>query len=250
MKPRVIIRVAQGSLAFGLEADGASGSLQSYVTKAGVSMAANLREAFKTSELLHTDTHRATVLVDSPTLLVPIEEWRSHTDASGDPNEEKQNEQLYLHSFPDTVGSVVMTNILPSLRAVALFAVNKDLRLVITDHYDDVAWTCLMRPVWDEALQRSLAGMRRKLFAHAHDGRLELFSFERDRFLFSNRYVTTRTRDIAFFTLYVWKQLALDQLKDELCLSGGFEERNTLVGLLKQYVSHVQYIPDMNLKTP
>lgn len=221
------IRVSKGALAFAIADKTREEQLvfQPYTAKSGVSMAANLREAFKTIDLLHHDTRRAQVLIDAPAIIVPIEEY-----------EEKDNETIYMHSFPDTEGCVIMHNVLPDLNAVVLFAVNKDLKLVVEDHYEDVRFTILMRPVWSYLHHRSFIGNRRKLYAHFHDHTLEIFSFERNRFIFSNQFVAKHTKDAVYFILYIWKQLALDQQKDELYLSGDIPDRQELMGQLKLYV--------------
>lgn len=214
------IRVSKGSLAFAIADKGLEEQVafSPYTIKSGVSISANLREAFKTEELLLHPTTRARVLVNAPVLLLPIEEYH-----------EQDSETLYRHSYPDTEGCVVMSNVLPDLKAVALFAVNKDLKLVVEDHYSDVKFTALMLPVWRYMHQRSFIGIRRKLFAHFHDHQLELFSFERNRFVFSNRYDVKHGKDALYFILFVWKELALDQQKDELYLSGDIVEREMLM---------------------
>lgn len=227
---RMTIRVAKGSLSFAI-VDRQSGkqlAFEPYIAKSGVSMAANLREAFKTSPLLQRQTTRARVLVDSPTLVVPIEEYK-----------EEYREALYMHSFPDTEGSIVVSNVMAGLNCVALFALNRDLKLVVEDHYQDVHYTCLMRPVWDYLHRRSFIGNRRKLYAYFHDGVLELFSYERNRFVFCNRYDTRHTKDAVYFILFVWKHLALDQMRDELFIVGDIPDKENLLATLRKYVSVV-----------
>lgn len=230
---RMTIRVANGSLAFAIPdiSTNTQIAFQSYITKSGVSMAANLREAFKTAELLQQPTKKARILVDTPYLIIPIEEYNK-----------SDNETLYMHSFPNTESSTIESNVLPDLNAVALFALNRDLKLVVEDHYQDINYTCLMRPVWDYLHHRSYIGNRRKLYCYFHDGILDIFSFERDRFIFCNRYDGKHVKDSVYFILFVWKQLALDQLHDELFLVGDMQEKETLLTTLRKYVSSVVVI--------
>ena len=49
--------------------------LEPYTVKSGMSMAANLREAFKESALLAIPNERVHVIIDTPTLILPIEEF-------------------------------------------------------------------------------------------------------------------------------------------------------------------------------
>lgn len=231
--PRMTIRVSKGSLAFAIAEKETEEQIvyKPYTIKSGVSIAANLREAFKTEPLLRHDTHRARVLVDEPVLLIPIEEYN-----------EQNMSTLYHHCFPGTEGCAALGNVLPELKAVAIFAVNKDLKMVVEDHYTDVKFTALMQPVWRYMHHRSFIGIRRKLFAHFHDGLLELFSFERNRFLFSNRYDVKHSKDALYFILFVWKELALDQLKDELYLSGDIIDRENLLHDLQLHLKKVSAI--------
>lgn len=227
---RMTIRVANGRLSFAI-ADMESGqqvAYEQFVAKSGVSMAANLREAFKTADLLQRSVKAARVLVDTPWLMIPIEEY-----------EESNNETLFMHAFPDTTGATIVGNVLPDLNAVVLFPLNRDLKLVVEDHYSDVVYTCLMRPVWNYLHHRSFIGNRRKLFAYFHDNVMELFSYERNRFVFCNRYDVQTTKDIVYFTLFVWKQLALDQMRDELIIAGDMPDKENMLETLRLYVSTV-----------
>ena len=100
------IRVSNGSLAFAIAEKETEERIvyKPYTIKSGVSIAANLREAFKTEPLLRHDTHRARVLIDEPVLLIPIEEYN-----------EQNMSTLYHHSFPGTEGRAVLGNVLPEL---------------------------------------------------------------------------------------------------------------------------------------
>ena len=86
LSPRMTIRVSKGSLIFAIADTDHPNNIvyEPYTAKSGVSMAANLREAFKTADILQRPTHRAQVLVDTPVVLVPIEEY-----------DETKNEILY-----------------------------------------------------------------------------------------------------------------------------------------------------------
>ena len=232
-KERLTIRAAKSALSFALPDIDSNTQIEyyQYVTKSGVSLAANLREAFKTVDLLQQAPPKAKVLIDSQSLIVPLEEY----DAD-------ENEALYKHAFPYTEGAVICSNVMADINAVVLFALNKDLKLVVEDHFQDVSYVCLMRPVWDYLHHRSFIGNRRKLYAYFHDGVLELFSFERNRFIFCNRYDVRHVKDAVYFILFVWKQLAMDQLHDELFLVGDLIDKDELLKDLRTYVAFVVVI--------
>ena len=136
-----------------------------YVVKSGISMAANLREAFKNDTLFQTP--KVQVMVDSKMLLIPIERFV-----------ESEVGELYRHSYPKSEMNSIEYNVLPDANAVVLFSINKDLKMVLTDRFADVKLIHLMAPVWRYLHQRSFTGHRNKLFGYFHDQQLEIFSFQ------------------------------------------------------------------------
>lgn len=226
-QPRVTLRISRYTMAFAVPNAQAEAQVvyEPYVVKSGISTAANLREAFKTAHLLTQPFTRAQVMVDSQVLMVPIEEF-----------DEQQMEALYLHSFADGEGEAVMQSVLPNLNAVAVFGVNKDLRLVIEDHYADVRFIPMVQPVWSYMHQRSFTGTHRKLYGYFHDKKLDIFCFDKNRFKFTNCFAADQSRDAAYYLLYVWQQLQMDAEKDELYLSGDIPDREWLLEALHRYM--------------
>ena len=202
-----------------------------YVVKSGVSMAANLREAFKTADLLATAPHRARVLVDAQALLVPVEQFKEADAAT-----------LYAHAFTKGEQLSVVYNVLPDLNAVAVFGINKDLQLVINDHFSDVRLIHAVAPVWRYLHQRSFTGHRSKLYGYFHDRQLDIFSFNQHRFKFCNAFDTIRAHDSLYFLLYVWKQLNLQPEHDEMHIVGDIPEREWLLQELRKYLQRAYVI--------
>lgn len=232
-QPRITIRVGRKTLAFAIADAEADHQIrfEPYTVKSGISMAANLREAFKNSDLLAIPTDRAMILVDTQALIIPIEEY-----------DEQRQEALFHYTFTKQDADTVMHNILPQLNAVAVFAINKDLKLVIDDHFRDVRFTVASTPVWNHLHQRSFTGNRRKLYGYFHEQQLDIICYDKNRFKFCNTYTASRHMDATYFLLYVWKQLALDTHKDELHLVGDIPERDLLTDELHHYVQNVYVI--------
>lgn len=222
------IRVGRSSLAFALPADGGSVTYEPYVVKSGVSMAANLREAFKTSQLLTVGATRARVMVESSVLMMPIEKF-----------DEKEMADLYHYTYPGTEQDVVCYNVLPDLNAVAVFAVNKDLKLVVDDHFRGVKLLAAVTPVWRHLHQRSYTGPHNKLYGYFHERQLDVFSFQQNRFRFCNAFEVKHAHDALYFLLYVWRQLALQAASDELHVVGDLPGQEWLLGELRRYLRNV-----------
>ena len=135
-------------------------------------------------------------------------------------------------------GHTVISNVIPPLNAVAVYSIHKDLRTVIEDHFEDVKYNHLCIPVWNNLHRRSFTGQRRKLYGYFHGRQLEVFAFQQNRFRFFNSYQVPRMKDAVYFLMYVWKQLGMDQLKDELHLVGTIAYRDELLTELHQYVQN------------
>lgn len=232
-RPRLTIRIGRHTLSFSaVDANNANGIVfEPYTVRSGISMAANLREAFKEIDLAANGWSRAMVLIDSPVLMMPVDEFRDNL-----------KETLYRHAIMGHDGETVMSVVLPSLNAVAVYSINKDLKLVLDDHFSDVRFTHVCAPVWEHLYRRSFTGVRQKLYAYFHDKRLDVFSFQQNRFRFTNSFDTNIVPDAVYFMLNVWKQLAFDNRRDELHLVGELPERDALTQELRSFIQNVYVI--------
>ena len=204
-------------------------SYEPYVVKSNMSMAANLREALKAADLQQIGIRKALVMIDTPMLLVPVELF-----------EESKMVEMFYHAYPQKQQEVVLYNVLPDLNAVAVFAINKDLKLVLDDNFADVKLMVAMTPVWKYLHRRSFTGARNKMYSYAHDQKLDIFSFHQNRFKFYNQFEASRPQDAQYFLLYIWKQLQLSAEHDELHLVGDISEE--LVTELRRYLKNVYVI--------
>ena len=235
---QLTIRVGNNTLSFMItdKADPEQPALvEPYVVKSGISMAANLREAFKTFSR-EFDLPTARVLINTPVLMVPIEQFQE-ADAT----------TLYLHSFPRSEKDAVKFNVLPSLNAVCVYCINKDLQMVLTDRFNDVQLMHAMIPVWTYLHQRSFTGHRSKMYGYFHDKQLDIFSFQQNRFKFCNSFETTQAHDSLYFLLYVWKQLNLKPEHDEIHILGDIPEQEWLLEEMRKYLKKAYVMPfDLN----
>ena len=232
-KPRLTIRIGQHTLSFSaLDTARANNIIyEPYTVRSGISMAANLREAFREINLQSSGWQRAMVLTDSPVLMIPVEEYN-----------DGQKETLYNHAITGREGETVMSTVLPSLNAVAVYSINKDLKLVIDDHFADVRFSHVCAPVWNHLYRRSFTGVRRKLYVYFHDKKMDVFGYQQNRFKFSNCFDTNLAPDAVYFILNVWKQLAFDNHRDELHLVGELPDREALMKDLHSFVQNVYVI--------
>lgn len=228
-KQRLTIRLSRNSLSFSAFTTATEQDnpilFEPYVVKSGISMAANLREALKSAELPTMGIRKARVMVDAPVLMTPVEQFDENTMA-----------EEYHHAYPQTEQETVLYNILPDLNAVAVFSMNRDLKMVISDHFEDVQFIAALTPVWRHLYQRSFTGQHPKLYGYFHDKKVDVFAFRQNRFKFCNQFDTNHAHDALYFLLYVWNQLMLDVEKDEMHLVGDIPEQEWLVGEIRKYI--------------
>ena len=149
---------------------------------------------------------------------------------------------MYNHAITGRESETVMSTVLPQLNAVAVYSINKDLKLVIDDHFSDVRFTHVCAPVWNHLFRRSFTGVRQKLYAYFHDKKMDVFSFQQNRFRFVNGFNTNLAPDAVYFLLNIWKQLAFDNRRDELHLVGELPDKDSLIQELHSFVQNVYVI--------
>lgn len=227
---QLIVRITRRTLAFAVTDKTADAQVayEPYTVRSGISMAANLREAFKSTALLQRGYKRVNILVDVAVMLVPIEEFQ-----------EEDMQGLYRYTFGLDDGDTVVHQILPDLNAVAVFPINKDIKLVVDDHFTDVRITPLIRSIWTYLHRKSFIGMSKKLYGYFHDKKLELFAFSKNRFKFYNSFELDSSRDAVYFIMYVWEQLGMDKTSDELHLVGDIVDSDGLKISLSQFIRKV-----------
>ncbi|WP_315349218.1 DUF3822 family protein [Hoylesella saccharolytica] len=227
---QLIVRITRRTLAFAVTDKTADAQVayEPYTVRSGISMAANLREAFKSTALLQRGYKRVNILVDVAVMLVPIEEFQ-----------EEDMQGLYRYTFGLDDGDTVVHQVLPDLNAVAVFPINKDIKLVVDDHFTDVRITPLIRSIWTYLHRKSFIGMSKKLYGYFHDKKLELFAFSKNRFKFYNSFELASSRDAVYFIMYVWEQLGMDKTSDELHLVGDIVDSDGLKISLSQFIRKV-----------
>lgn len=231
MLNRLTIRIGNGTLSFSVADKDGKVTYTPYEVKGGISMAANLREAFRADEWYASGWERALVLLYSPALILPVEEFSKEKCGT-----------LYNYSFNGVENDILMHTVLPSQNAVAVFSINKDLRLVLDDNFSEMDVVHLCAPVWNNLHHRSFIGICQKLYGYFHDKQLEVFAYQKKRFRFCNSFSIKHNDDAVYFLLYVWKVLGLDQTRDELYVVGDMEESEALLTKLRRFLQNAYII--------
>lgn len=233
--PPVHIRVGQGTLSFLVEDGDGKRAYHPYDVKEGMSIAANLREAFRTEPYLRDAGDRAVLSVATPIVLIPLVEYNDMANFDA--------EDMYGCVITGHKGEVKVTAPVEQLDAVAVFPVNNDLRMVVGDHFHDVEVRNVTIPVWEHLYNRYFRTVtHRRLFLYFHDKKVDVCCFETHRLRFANVFDASNDHDVLYYILYVWKQLGMNQRDDELHIVGDLTPDAWLVSRLKTYVARVYFI--------
>ena len=224
---RLVIRISNNSLSFATAAADGTVSFEPYPVRGGMSMAANLRQAFGESHLMADTYHSTHVLLDSPVLLIPAEEFVPDSAP-----------QLYAYAYATGRAEAVECCPVDGLSAVAAFAVNRDLRLVLDDNFRDVAIVPVMHTVWRHILAHSITG-RRKMYVYIHDKRMDVFAIRHGRFAFANAYDASRQADAVYYLLSAWKQMGYKPADDELVVLPGGADADGFAAAVGGYITNV-----------
>lgn len=232
----IVIRAGQGTLSFLMKRDDGSHNFYPYPVKSEMSLAANLREAFKTQPYLKEEFGKTILMVASPTQLVPQDEYT----AAGD---EFDAEAVYSSVMTGHKGEEKIIRPMPALDAVGIFVINCDLHMVVNDNCQNVEVRNVMYPIWQHLYSRYYqSGQRRKLFAYFHDKMVDVCQFDRGRVRFANTFEAVHAHDALYYILFVWKQLGMSQEEDDLFVIGDIPHEKWLRGRLQTYISRLHDI--------
>lgn len=229
----ILLRICRSSLGFCAtdELSDSGVKYEPYMANNSISIAANLREAFKRSVLLSKHYNNATVLIDSRVMLLPADDFNK-----------EDIDTLYRHGFGVNKGQEVIYSVVPQLSAVAVYAVDSDILTVLNDHFSELRTFPLTFPTWQILESKSYSATCRRLFAYFHDGMMEVSSYGTHRFKFYNTFIVKHINDAVYYLLSIWKQLGFDQENDELHIVGNISEREELINQLCRYLRGVYLI--------
>lgn len=238
---QLIIRIGNGALSFShlnIQEVTLPICYVPYTLNNGISMAANLREAFKAEVQGQEDYASVSVMMDSPVMMTPIDVFS-----------EEQCTALYAHCMTLGDNETVTHTVLPTLHAVAVFAINKDLKMVVTDRYPQARFFSAAAPVWSYMHHHNTAGKKNRLYTYFHNNGVDVFQFAPNRFKFFNHFSlsdahndTDRAADAIYYLMGTWTQLQLNAEEDELYISGDMPNRQWCTDELHRFLHKVYHI--------
>lgn len=208
--------------------DGASSIFDREVDQS-LSLTANLKQTFRELEWLHNPFYNVNVLMaDKRCTFIPLEFF-----------EDEQAETIFYHNHPKRENEIVQYNILHKDNTVVLFGMDKSAYTFLSEQYPNVRFYSQTSPFIEYLSAKSRLGNNRKMYVHFRKESADIYCFEHSHLLLANFFDCKETADRLYYLLYIWKQLGLEQERDELHLTGALSDKETLLPELRKYIRQV-----------
>lgn len=91
----------------------------------------------------------------------------------------------------------------------------------------------------DYWLSQSQFGLQKHMFVNLHEKMADIVCAVQGKLLFANTFSFVHPDDIIYYMLYVWRQLEMEQLSDNLYMFGVTDVKKPIVEILRNYVHRV-----------
>ena len=197
--------------------------------EAGLSITANMKQAFKELDFLsYTYKEVNVTLVSKRFTLIPQELFA-----------EDQINAYFYYNFSPRENETILYDILSKNGAVILYAIDKSLHGFLKERYPQIQYHSSMTSPAEHFAVKSRLGSDKKMYVYTRKEYMEVYVYERGHLMLLNIYDCRNEADGAYYLLYAWKQFAMDQLVDELHIMGDGEHTEKLVAEMRRFVQHI-----------
>lgn len=197
-----------------------------------ISMAANLKEALQTEELLKQEYQRVNVLISTPEFTtVPALAFQRE-----DVND------VFRFVFPKSGQQHVSYNVLRRAGIAIIFGLDKHIHQLLLDDFPRARFYASASTLIEFFSERSLIGANKKMYVYLHDEEMALYCFDQGRMLFVNTYAVRGVNDCQYYILNVWKQMGMEQIDDALCIVDDGDLSNQLADKIRYFIKNVSLI--------
>ncbi len=195
-----------------------------------ISLPANLKLAFRELTFLSYPYKKVYILVvDKRYTFIPIEIF-----------EEAHLQELFCYNFSKKDNELIYQNTLVGNNCEVAYGIDKNHYTVISEKYPNnkcFSHSTILTEFFS-AKSRSLPS--KQMFACLRDSYVDLFCFNHGRILLVNSYGECKVAmDYSYYILFVWKQLGMDQLNDELYILGESSQKKELLETMKNFIENI-----------
>lgn len=188
----------------------------------------SLKECFFENDCLTWSYKRVNVVcVTSQYTLVPDDVFQ-----------EKERAGLLAFAFSSPEGRC-LDNELKDEQARLLFGVDEEVYEFCSRSLVNPRFIHHLSPLLSLWKRQSRARLPRQLYVVLHRRRMDVACYAQGTLLFVNSFEYEQTDDILYYILYVWKQVGMDQQKDQLRLFGDAALRSEITETLRNYLQYI-----------
>ncbi len=194
-----------------------------------LSLTANLKQTFREVEWLNRPYKRVNALIANKRFtFVPLEFF-----------DDEQVETVFYHNLTKKDNELIQYDILHTSDIVVLYAVDKTSFTFLHRQFADIKFHAQSSPLIEHYAAKSRLGNSRKMYVYLQTCSLNVYVYERGRLLLANHFDCKVNADRVYYLLYIWKELGLDQERDELHLSGRLNEKKDLLAELQKFIRQI-----------
>jgi hypothetical protein len=155
---------------------------------------------------------------------------------------EDQAETCFYYNFSPQENEIVLYDTLPKNGAVVLYALDKSLYDLLREQYPQIRFQSSVSSLAEHLAVKSRPGADKKMYVCVRRSFIEVYVYDRGHLMLLNAFDCENNSDRVYYLLYVWKQLAMDQQADELCVMGDGAEKDLLVEEMRRFIRHVSVL--------
>ena len=188
----------------------------------------SLKECFFENDFLTWFYKQVNVLCVAPQYtLVPKEVFQ-----------EKQKVELLAFTFSSPEGRC-LSNELKDEQVELIFGLNEEIYEFCSRSLVNPRFIHHVSPLLALWKKQSRMRLPRQLYVVLYRRRMDVACYAQGNLLFVNSFDYEHTDDILYYILYVWKQIGMDQRKDQLRLFGDMALRGEISNTLRNYLQYI-----------
>lgn len=201
-----------------------------------LSYTGNFKQAYKELDFLSHSYKQVYILqVDRRFTFIPLELF-----------EEEQMQTLFHYNYSPKENETVCKNILVNNSCAVLFGMDKSTRSFLSEKYPQAEFFSQATLLTEYFSLRNRSAQFKQMFAYTRIDCVDLYCFDKGYVSLVNSYECKSVADFAYYILFVWKQLGMDQQTDELLIASEYSEQNKLNDILKKYIKTVLMVRDVS----
>ncbi|MBQ8422655.1 MAG: DUF3822 family protein [Coprobacter sp.] len=211
-------------------------------TYQGVSIVAEARDTFSLETIKDLVYENPLLLQEYARTYVLVDTTRFTFVPENIEPQESERPAYYDYCFPGHTDYVV-ENRLQINRTYSLFGIDHELYAFLCRTFSNPLILHPLTSLCEYFAQHSRNGNEAKVYLHLREKRLDVVVFKQGRLLLANTFAVSTPEDAAYFTLQIYKQLSLDQVRDRIYMVGDKALRQSLTPMLQEYVQSVLPYP-------